>query len=79
MGWYKGDYSDITDSFFDTSFLEIDPEHKEHLEILQKVFALCVDYGYMPKVEELTYKALPKLIHTITRRNGDKKLYLGLL
>jgi radical SAM superfamily enzyme YgiQ (UPF0313 family) len=79
MGWYKGDYSDITDSFFDTSFLEISPKHKEHLEILQKVWAMCVDYGYIPKVEELTYKALPKLIHTITRRNGDKKLYLGLL
>lgn len=78
-GWYKGDYSDITDSFFDTSFLEISPEYKEQLEVLQKVWALCVDYEHMPKPEELTYKALPKLIHTITRRNGDKKLYLELL
>lgn len=78
-GHYKGDYSDITDSFFDTSFLEISPEYKEQLEVLQKVWAMCVDYEYLPKPEELTYKALPKLIHTITRRNGDRKLYLGLL
>lgn len=78
-GWYRGDYSDITDSFFDTSFLEISSEHKEQLEVLQKVWAMCVNYEYLPKPEELSYKALPKLIHTITRRNGDKKLYLGLL
>lgn len=77
-GWYKGDYSDITDSFFDTSFLEINPEYKEQLEILQKVWALCVDYKYLPKAEELTYKLLPKLVHKITRMSGDKKLYLGL-
>ena len=79
MGWYKGDYSDITDSFFETSHLEISPEYKEQLEILQKVFALCVDKKYLPEPKELTYKNLPNLIHKIMRKEGDNKLYLGLL
>lgn len=78
-GWYTGDYSDISDSFFDTTRLEIDEEHREQLEILQKVWALCVDYEYVPKASELTYKNLPKLVHLITRKCGDKNLYLGLL
>jgi radical SAM superfamily enzyme YgiQ (UPF0313 family) len=78
-GWYKGNYENITDSFFAESVLEFPKEQKEQQYILWSVFDLCVRYGYLPKPEELTYKALPKLIHTITRRNGDKKLYLGLL
>lgn len=78
-GWYKGDYSDISDSFFDTSHLEFDDEHKERLEILQKIFELCVRMRYLPEPDELTYKNLPKLIHQITRKEGDRKLYLGLL
>jgi radical SAM superfamily enzyme YgiQ (UPF0313 family) len=78
-GWYKGDYSDITDSFFDTSFLEIPKEHKEQLEVLQKIFALCVEHKYLPLMDELRYSELPKLIHKITRKTGDKKLYLNLL
>lgn len=78
-GWYKGDYSDISDSFFDTSYLQIDSLYKEQLEILQKIFAFCVSYKYLPIPDELTYKNLPKLIHKITRKDGDNKLYKGLL
>lgn len=78
-GWYKGDYSDISDSFFDTSLLDISPEHKEQLEILQKIFDLCVRMKYLPEPNELTYENLPKLIHKITRISGDRKLYLGAL
>ena len=78
-GWYKGNYENITDSFFAESVLEFPEEQKEQQYILWSVFDLCVRYGYLPKPEELSYKALPKLIHTITRRNGDRKLYLGLL
>lgn len=78
-GWYKGDYSDISDSFFDTSYLEITPEHREQLEILQKVFELCVRTKYLPEPSELTYVNLPKLVHKVTRLSGDRKLYLGLL
>jgi anaerobic magnesium-protoporphyrin IX monomethyl ester cyclase len=78
-GLYGGDYSEISDSFFDTSYLNFEPEHKEQLEILQKVFALCVEMEYLPTERELTYKNLPKLIHKITRGYGDRKLYLGLL
>jgi radical SAM superfamily enzyme YgiQ (UPF0313 family) len=78
-GYYKGDYSDISDSFFDTSYLEISPEHKEQVEVLQKIFALCVEHKYLPLMDELRYSELPKLIHRITRKTGDKKLYLNLL
>lgn len=78
-GWYKGDYSDISDSFFDTSYLEISPEHKEQVEVLQKIFALCVEHKYLPSMDELRYSELPKLIHRITRKTGDRKLYLNLL
>jgi anaerobic magnesium-protoporphyrin IX monomethyl ester cyclase len=78
-GLYSGDYSEISDSFFDTSYLNFEPEHKEQLEILQKVFALCVEMEYLPNEKELTYANLPKLIHKITRGYGDRKLYLGLL
>lgn len=78
-GWYKGDYSDISDSFFDTSYLEFNSQYKEQLEILQKVFAFCVGYKYLPTPEELTYKNLPKLIHKITRRKADNELYEGMI
>lgn len=78
-GYYKGDYSDISDSFFDTSYLEISPEHKEQVEVLQKIFALCVEHKYLPSMDELRYSELPKLIHRITRKTGDRKLYLNLL
>lgn len=78
-GWYAGDYSDITDSFFETSHLMIDHFYREQLEVLQKVFALCVDKKYLPAPDELTYENLPKLIHKIMRKDCDKKLYMGLL
>jgi anaerobic magnesium-protoporphyrin IX monomethyl ester cyclase len=78
-GYYEGDYSDITDSFFDTSFLNFTNDHKEQLEVLQKIFALCVQLKYIPKPEELTHENLPKLIHTIMRKDGDRRLYLGYL
>jgi len=78
-GWYKGDYSDITDSFFDQSVLEFDAEYKEQTYVLQKVFALCVETGYMPKVVELRISNLPKLIHAASRKLGDSRLYRGIL
>jgi anaerobic magnesium-protoporphyrin IX monomethyl ester cyclase len=78
-GWYTGDYSDISDSFFDTTRLVVDERHREQLEVLQKVWATCVDYGYHPRAEELTHKNFPMLIHSMARKAGDTKLYLGLL
>jgi len=78
-GWYKGDYSDITDSFFDQSVLEFDAEYKEQTYVLQKVFALCVETGYMPKVDELRISNLPKLVHAASRKLGDSRLYRGIL
>lgn len=78
-GLYSGDYSEIGDSFFETSVLNFDPLHKERIEVLQKVFALCVDKEYMPDVSELTYKNLPGLVHKIMRKECDRKLYLGCI
>ncbi|MCK9565225.1 MAG: B12-binding domain-containing radical SAM protein [Methanothrix sp.] len=78
-GWYKGNYSDISDSFFDTSNLEFDEEHKEQLECLQKIFAVCVDTGYMPKKEELTHDNFEALVHKAHRHKGDKVLYVGVI
>lgn len=78
-GWYKGDYSEISDSFFENSVLEFDAEHKEQLYCLQKIFALCVDVGYLPKPEQLTLKNFPSLTHTIMRAKGDKLLYPSII
>jgi len=78
-GIYKGDYSEIGDNFFDHSVLEFDDEHKEQIEVLQRVFALCVEHQYLPKVEELRYSNLGKLIHKIMRITGDKRMFPGIL
>ena len=78
-GLYKGDYSDLSDNFFDTSPLNFSPEHHEQVECLQKVFALCTETGYMPEPKELTHENFPKLIHKIMRQQGDNRLYAGVL
>lgn len=78
-GWYKGDYSDITDSFFDHSVLEVTDEYREQTYYLQKVFALAVETQCMPEVWELTQDNAPKLVHRMMRKLGDKRLYGGIL
>ena len=78
-GWYTGDYSEISDCFFDTSVLNFTPEYIEQLECLQKIFALCVEVEYIPKVEELRHENFPKLVHKIMRSQGDGRLYGGIL
>jgi anaerobic magnesium-protoporphyrin IX monomethyl ester cyclase len=78
-GWYKGDYSDVGDNFFDMSVLEFHPDYLEQVAVLQKVFALCVETRYMPKVEELTRKRMPELVHKAMRHLGDKRLYGGVI
>jgi radical SAM superfamily enzyme YgiQ (UPF0313 family) len=78
-GWYQGDYSEIGDNFFDKSLLScFTDEHKEHVEVLQKIFALCVDKSYLPKEDELTWENFPKLVHKIMRVAGDKKMFPGI-
>lgn len=78
-GWYKGDYEDITDSFFDHSVLDISEEYREQSYYLQKCFALCVKVKEIPKPEELTAERFPALIHRLMRKHGDKKLYGGII
>lgn len=78
-GWYTGDYSEITPSFFDTSWLNISPEYKEQLEVLQKIFALCVEAEYVPYVHELTKSNLPRLVYDMQRKIGDERLFGDIL
>ena len=78
-GWYKGDYSDITDCFFDKSILEFSEEYKEQTYCLQQIFALAVEAQVLPTLEELTTKALPQFIHKAIRKIGDDRLYGGVI
>jgi anaerobic magnesium-protoporphyrin IX monomethyl ester cyclase len=78
-GIYTGDYSELSDSFFEKSVLNFTEEHKEQLVCLQRSFALCVEAQYLPAVNELTYENFPKLVHKIMRRIGDNRLYGGII
>lgn len=78
-GYYTGDYSDLASNFFDTSFLNFSEGYKEQLECLQKVFALCVEVGYIPKEDELRHSNFKNLTHKIMRTLGDRRLYGGVI
>jgi radical SAM superfamily enzyme YgiQ (UPF0313 family) len=78
-GWFDGDYSELSDSFFERSVLNFDELYKEQTYVLQKVFALCAETGYLPKVDELRIDNLPKLVHAASRKLGDSRLYRGIL
>jgi radical SAM superfamily enzyme YgiQ (UPF0313 family) len=78
-GWYKGDFTEIQDNFFDKSVLEFDSGHKEQIECLQKVFALCVEHQYIPEIGELKREGLPGLVHKVMRGVGDGRLYGGVI
>lgn len=78
-GWYEGDFSEISDSFFDGSVLNFDDQHKEQLVTLQRIFALAVEAQEMPKLAELTFKNFPKLVHRLMRKIGDYRLYGGVV
>jgi len=79
-GWYKGNYGDISDSFFDKSPLSlISAEYREQTYYLQKVFALCVAAQYVPKPEELSAANFPMLVHKLMRKVGDTVLYGGVI
>jgi radical SAM superfamily enzyme YgiQ (UPF0313 family) len=77
-GWYKGDYSEITDCFFDGSVMEFNDLYKEQLQVLQKIWALSVETGIMPTISKLCWEAFPKMVHRMTRTVGDKRLYPGV-
>jgi len=78
-GYYKGDFSEIGDNFFDKSVLEITEEHKEQVAVLQRIFAFCVEMQVMPKIEDLTWERLPKFVHEVMRKIGDKRMLPGML
>jgi hypothetical protein len=74
-GWFDGNYSKISDSFFDASILNFSDKRKEQTYYLQKVFALAVETQCMPEVSELTQERFPGLVHRLMRRLGDRRLY----
>jgi radical SAM superfamily enzyme YgiQ (UPF0313 family) len=78
-GYYTGDYSEMSDSFFDGSLLNFTEEHKEQLYCLQRIFALCVEARYLPDKKELTKENFPALVHKIMRTVCDKRLYGGVI
>ena len=78
-GYYTGDYSDITDSFFDMSVLNFSDEYKMQTYLLQKVFALAVEAQCMPEIEDLTYDNIYKFIHKAMRKIGDGRMYNNVL
>jgi anaerobic magnesium-protoporphyrin IX monomethyl ester cyclase len=78
-GWYTGDYSEISDNFFDNSVLSFTDEHKEQIVCLQRVFAFCVETQTMPEVKDLTYATLPKFIHNTMRKIGDRRMFANAL
>lgn len=78
-GWFDGDYSRISDSFFDSSILNFPDERKEQTYYLQKVFALAVETQCMPEISELTQERFPGLVHRLMRRLGDTRLYGGMI
>lgn len=78
-GWYTGDYSDITDCFFDKSVLIFSDEYKERTYVLQKIFALAVEAQCMPELEELTVEMMPQFIHRAMRKIGDRRMYGGVI
>jgi len=78
-GWYKGNYNDITDSFFNMSVLEFDEQHKEQLYVLQKIFALAVEAQLMPEISDLTLANMPMFVHKAMRKIGDNRLYKGMI
>ncbi len=78
-GYYTGDYGEIGDNFFDKSVLNFTDEHKEQIEVLQKIFAFCCEMQVMPKIEDLSWERLPKFIHTVMRKVGDRRMFPGII
>ena len=78
-GLYLGDYSEISDSFFDKSVLNIPEEHKEQIVCLQRIFAFCVEMQIMPEIRDLTYETLPMFIHKSMRKIGDRRMFPGII
>ncbi len=77
QGIYTGGYSEIGDNFFDKSVLNISDEHKEQIAVLQRIFAFAVEMQVMPKIKDLTWEAMPKFIHNVMRKVGDKRMFPG--
>lgn len=78
-GLYSGDYSDLGDNFFDTSYLNIPQGYREQLECLQRIWALSVETQTIPNISELTHKNIMKYVHRAMRKLGDGRLYGGIV
>lgn len=83
-GYYKGDFRDLGNNFFDSSKLNFSNEYKNQLSNLQKLFAIAVEYpdlyysGLLNKFIELPYESNKEIflkLYREFRKKGDKKLY----
>jgi len=83
-GYYKGNFDDLEDNFFDSSKLEFPEQYKNQLANLQKLFAVAVEHpalyysGLLRTLIDLPYEhtreAFTKFYRNF-RKNGDKRLY----
>ncbi len=83
-GYYKDDFSDLGDSFFDSSKLSFNEKYKNQLANLQKLFAVAVEHpdlynsGLLKELIELPYEATKEpftKFYRNFRKKGDRKLY----
>ena len=83
-GYYKGDFSDLGDNFFDSSKLDFPEKYRNQLSNLQKLFAVAVEYpglyhsGLLRTLIELPYESTREpftKFYRDFRKTGDRKLY----
>jgi len=84
-GYYKGDFQDLNNNFFDSSKLEFPEEYKSQLSHLQKLFAIFVEHPDLyqlglvhpminaPQEEEI--KMAYQKAYRDFRKIGDKRIY----
>ena len=85
QGYYTGDFSDLSSSFFDSSNLNFPERYKNQLSNLQKLFAIFVEYPELHRLglsqawidilntEEI--KECYQNAYKQFRKKGDKRLY----
>jgi len=83
-GYYKGDFSDLGDNFFDSSKLNFSEQYKNQLANLQKLFAVAVEHpglynsGLLKTLIDLPYEttrdSFTKFYRDF-RKTGDRRLY----
>jgi len=71
--FYSGDFEDLNSNFFDSSILNFNPDYKNQLSNLQKIFAVIVEH---PKI--YSSKNFEKIINVNSSDFGIRKKYKNL-